>query len=71
MLVDMRKEVCDMIFDNIAYKFFMHWSFNVRTIFHHLLIYRIYHLHQSNKELNEEYELSNSKATYWRNTSNK
>jgi len=50
----MRKDLCDLIFDHVAHKFFMHWSFNVRTIFHHLLLYRIFHIHKSTKEVNEE-----------------
>lgn len=41
LLVDIRKELTDLIFENVAIKFFMHWSYNIRMIFHHLLLYRI------------------------------
>lgn len=27
----------------------MHWSDNVKDIFHHLLIYRFYHLHRHSR----------------------
>ncbi|CAK82569.1 unnamed protein product (macronuclear) [Paramecium tetraurelia] len=53
--LDIRKDITDLLFENVATKFFMHWSFNIRMIFHHILLYRIQHLHKSNKNLNEEY----------------
>ncbi|CAD8159681.1 unnamed protein product [Paramecium pentaurelia] len=52
--LDIRKDLTDLLFENVATKFFMHWSFNIRMIFHHILLYRIQHLHKSNKNLNEE-----------------
>ncbi|CAD8078040.1 unnamed protein product [Paramecium sonneborni] len=52
--LDIRKDITDLLFENVATKFFMHWSFNIRMIFHHILLYRIQHLHKSNKNLNEE-----------------
>ena len=33
----------------------MHWSINVRSIFHHLLLFRVWHLHKTNKDMNERY----------------
>ncbi|KAL4506503.1 hypothetical protein ABPG72_000074 [Tetrahymena utriculariae] len=41
---DIRKEVIEYLFGNIFFKLFMHWSQNVRYVFHHLLVYRIEHL---------------------------
>ncbi|CAD8111098.1 unnamed protein product [Paramecium primaurelia] len=54
--VDLKKELTDMIFENLAIKFFIHWSYNVRVIFHCFLIYRIFHLHKpiKDREFNEE-----------------
>ncbi|CAD8207514.1 unnamed protein product [Paramecium octaurelia] len=54
--VDLKKELTDMIFENLAFKFFIHWSYNVRVIFHCFLIYRIFHLHKpiKDREFNEE-----------------
>ncbi|CAD8206441.1 unnamed protein product [Paramecium pentaurelia] len=54
--VDLKKELTDMIFENLAIKFFIHWSYNVRLIFRYFLIYRIFHLHKplKDREFNEE-----------------
>ncbi|CAD8184495.1 unnamed protein product [Paramecium octaurelia] len=54
--VDLKKELTDMIFENLAIKFFIHWSYNVRLIFRQFLIYRIFHLHKplKDREFNEE-----------------
>ncbi|EAR90961.2 hypothetical protein TTHERM_00145660 (macronuclear) [Tetrahymena thermophila SB210] len=41
---DIRQEVIEYLFGNIFFKLFMHWSQNVRYVFHHLLVYRIEHL---------------------------
>ncbi|KAL4459972.1 hypothetical protein ABPG74_003498 [Tetrahymena malaccensis] len=41
---EIRQEVIEYLFGNIFFKLFMHWSSNVRYVFHHLLIYRIEHL---------------------------
>ncbi|CAD8117542.1 unnamed protein product [Paramecium sonneborni] len=53
---DLKKELNDMIFENLAMKFFIHWSYNVRVIFQCFLIYRIFHLHKpiKDREFNEE-----------------
>lgn len=57
-LVEFKKDLCDLIFPKLAPKFFAHWSQNVRLIFHHFMIFRIYHLHRSKRspDVNEEYK---------------
>ena len=52
-IVDIKKEICDYIFETSAIRYFMHWSINVRSIFHHLLLFRVWHLHKTNKDMNE------------------
>ena len=41
--VDFRIETCLYLMSKVFFKLFLHWSANVRTIFHHLLFIRIYH----------------------------
>lgn len=59
--IDIKKEICDFIFETSAIKFFMHWSINVRSIFHHLLLFRVWHLHKTNKDMNERDIMENYK----------
>ncbi len=41
--VDFRIEACLFLMSKVFFKLFLHWSGNVRAIFHHLLFIRIYH----------------------------
>ena len=39
--------ICDYLMGNIFFDLFMHWNYNIRLFFHHLIIYRIYHPHRN------------------------
>lgn len=39
---EFRIELCNYILGRIFFKLFLHWSFNVRVILHHVLIVKIY-----------------------------
>lgn len=39
---ELRIELCNYMLGRIFFKLFLHWSYNVRVIFHHVLIVRIY-----------------------------
>jgi len=41
--VEFRIEISGYIMTKVFFKLFLHWSHNVRTIFHHLFFIRIYH----------------------------
>jgi len=38
--------ISDYLLNKSFFKFFMHWSWSVRQVFHHLLLYRFYHQHR-------------------------
>ena len=49
ILVEIKREICELLLnDSTFFKLFLHWSWNVRTVFHHFLLFRVYHLHQRN-----------------------
>lgn len=54
--MDIKKELSDLIFDKLALRLFIHWSFNVRMVFHYFLVYRIFHQHKSHieRDIDEE-----------------
>ena len=41
--VEFRIEVSNYLLTRVFFRLFLHWSLNVRTIFHHLLFIRIFH----------------------------
>lgn len=41
--MDFRIEACLFLMSKVFFKLFLHWSGNVRAIFHHLVFIRIYH----------------------------
>ncbi|EGR27741.1 hypothetical protein IMG5_190360 [Ichthyophthirius multifiliis] len=42
-----KRQLQKIIFTNMFFKLFMHWSRNVRYLFHCFLIYKIYHIHHT------------------------
>ncbi|EGR29965.1 hypothetical protein IMG5_145140 [Ichthyophthirius multifiliis] len=58
---EFQNDLCQYLLSNIFFKLYMHWSFNVRMIFHYFLIYRIFHINRDNisrlvtiEEINKE-----------------
>ncbi len=45
-LDNQKQHLSEFFFGGIFFKLFLHWSWNVRQVFHHLLIYRFYHQHR-------------------------
>ena len=46
-LADRKQTLCDFLLGSQFFRLFLHWSFNVRQVFHHLLIFRMFHQHRS------------------------
>ena len=40
--LEFRRNICMLLLGKVFFKLFLHWSYNVRDIFSHLLIMRIY-----------------------------
>ncbi|KAL4460366.1 hypothetical protein ABPG74_000117 [Tetrahymena malaccensis] len=51
--ITQKRDILKVIFSNMFFKLFMHWSPNVRSIFHNFLLYRVNHLHRSHKTQNK------------------
>jgi len=46
-LDDQKLHLSEYLFGRIFFKLFLHWSWNVRQVFHHFLLYRLYHQHRT------------------------
>jgi hypothetical protein len=61
-----RQKLCIYLLKNVFFKMFLHWSVNIRNIFHHFLIYRIAHdidfLDQKDRDANN-FKLRNNYIT--------
>ncbi|KAM3134242.1 hypothetical protein pb186bvf_013662 [Paramecium bursaria] len=44
---DFKRALCEMFFDKIAIKVFLHWSKTVRIVFHNFIMYRLCHNHKN------------------------
>lgn len=53
---DFKRALCEMFFDKVAIKVFLHWSKTVRIVFHNFIMYRLCHNHKnpSLKNLDED-----------------
>lgn len=46
-LGDFKRALCEMFFDRVAIKVFLHWSKTVRIVFHNFIMYRLCHNHKN------------------------
>jgi len=44
---DQKLHFSEYLFGKLFFKLFLHWSWNVRQVFHHFLLYRLYHQHRT------------------------
>ncbi|EGR27513.1 hypothetical protein IMG5_194620 [Ichthyophthirius multifiliis] len=51
--IQQKRYLCKIIFTNMFFKLFMHWSRSVRQVFHNFLLYKIYHLHKQHRYVNK------------------
>ena len=49
--MSLKKDIVEYMFSQSFYRLFLHWSWNVRDIFYHLLLFRLYYTHHTRQQI--------------------